>query len=270
VTDILDLIRSSLPAEYSLGRQLGSGGQGAVFFGEKGGKPVALKLFDGAQLERIKREIDLLNSVKCDYLVRLLDFHVLEPKPSVHVPMAVYEFIDGGDLRAVIKSKDVITETALTDIGRQIGEAVQALWSQRIVHRDIKPDNIVFDASRKRYVLVDVGVAQHLNLTTITGAAGQPGTNGYRSPEQCGGRRRLTIHSDVFSLGVSLFEVATKDHPWDRNQSVMGRVRPKQILDHRKNLERRMALLIHQMMSYRPSSRPADPGARFGQLAQGR
>jgi serine/threonine-protein kinase len=177
--------------------------------------------------------------------------------------MVAYEFIDGGDLRAMIADPQrIATGETIRQIGEQVGGAVEVLWSRRVVHRDIKPENVVrsHDGS---YLLVDVGFAQHLDLTTMTAPWGQPGTMGYRSPEQCGGRRRLTIHSDVFSLGVTLYEVAAKVHPWSHNQAVMGRVSAPPLGGHRGDLDPRLVRLVHEMIQGRPGQRPADPGMRF-------
>jgi len=264
--ELIDRLNQAMPDGYRVDCPLGKGGQGAVFLGYRGGdQEVALKLFDSPDVERLKREINLLQSVSCDHVVRLLDFQVLQ-FDGRSIPMAVYEYIDGGDLRQHLQTGGPLGETELLALGDQIGTAIEALWEKRIVHRDVKPENIV-QASSGRFVLVDVGFAQHLNLSTITHPAGQPGTNGYRSPEQCGRRQRLTIHSDVFSLGVTIFEVAAGVHPWNGNQALMEKVSPTVSLHERcPSLSLRLIGLVNQMLRRRPSERPANPGTRFRQL----
>jgi serine/threonine-protein kinase len=262
--DPIDQLRAALPSGYTLLHPLRQGGQGAVFLGTLRGVQVALKFFSAVDVERLRREIDLLTSVTSPHLVRLLEFQVISVA-GVDVPMIAYEYVTGGDLRTVIAGPDQVPGVELVAAGQQVGEAIEVLWSKRIVHRDIKPENVVRAASN-RFVLVDVGFAQHIDLTTITAPAGQPGTNGYRSPEQCGGRRKLTVHSDVFSLGVTLFEVAGKTHPWNRNQALMGRTAPAPLVTIRPDLDPRLVNLIHEMMRAIPSRRPFNPAERFQQL----
>lgn len=263
--DIIEKLNQSVPDNYTVKCPLGQGGQGAVFLGYKdGSQKVALKFFESADPERLRREISLLQSVCCDWVVKLLDFCIIRLEER-RVPMVVYEYVDGGDLRQAIRNGEQFEQDTLLQLGEQVGSAIEALWQRRIVHRDIKPENIV-RASNRRFVLVDVGLAQHLNLSTITHPAGQPGTSGYRSPEQCGARRRLTVRSDVFSFGVTIFEVATHRHPWDGNQALIGRTEPASLRDLRPDLDTRFVALVEQMLRPRPSERPPNPGSRFRQL----
>lgn len=269
MSDLIDEIRAALPAGYTVEQSLGKGGQGAVFKGARAGASVALKFFapDPADpgFQRLRREIDLLSTIDCPSLVKLVDFQVVVVAGQ-SVPMVAYELIDGRNLRAVIDDPRALASGEMVrQIGEQIGIAVEELWLRRVVHRDIKPENVVCSKDG-HYVLVDVGFAQHLDLTTMTAPGAQPGTMGYRSPEQCGGRRRLTVHSDVFSLGVTLFETAAKAHPWHRNQAVMGKVPPVPLAKHRSDLDPRLTRLIHEMIQGPAALRPTDPGVRFQQL----
>lgn len=266
-SDPIEVLRKSLPPGYSLGGVIAAGGQGAVFRGTWRAVPVALKLFSTIDVERLRREVDLLSKSGCDYLVRLLDFFTVRLHGAV-VPVAVYEFVDGPTVRQLIAQGS--GRTGLRDVlrlGAHVGTAIDHLWTHRIVHRDVKPENII-SCSDGRFVLVDVGFAQHLNLRTIT-AGGQPGTNGYRSPEQCGGRRRLTIHSDVFSLGVTMFEYATGRHPWNRNQSIMGRMSAAPLSNLRPDFDSQTITVIHAMLQGVPARRPLDIGRRFSALLGG-
>lgn len=264
MADPLDTIRQALPAGYILDAPVGSGGQGTVFSGSRNGSRVALKLFGPAELERLHREIDLLSKNTCKFLVGLLDFFTIKFDTQT-VPVVVYEFVEGPNLREMISSATQVHRPEVVELGYHVGTAVEHLWAQRIVHRDIKPENIIA-CTDGRYVLVDVGLAQHLDLATITNIAGQPGTNGYRSPEQCGGRKRLTVHSDVFSLGVTIFEFTTLQHPWQGNQAAMGRTSPTTMGSHRPDIDHRVCAAVHEMMSGVPAKRPVDPGRRFRAL----
>ncbi len=257
------MIRPILPSNYQIERPISAGGQGAVFLGKRNGTEVALKLFTTFEIERLEREIDLLQKDPCPYLVKLIDVHILDLE-GTPIPMLVYEYIEGEDLRPLIKAPDIVDQSLLIIIGEHISNAMEHLWSKRVVHRDIKPGNII-QAVDGRFILVDVGFAQHLDLATIT-AGGQPGTPGYKSPEQCGGRKRLTIHSDIFSLGVTLFEVAAKKHPWDHNQLFTGRTQPRKLSELRPDLYPELRKLIHNMMHPHPGLRPNCIYDRFCRL----
>jgi serine/threonine-protein kinase len=266
MTDPLDELRQALPAGYELVRPVSAGGQGAVFLGKKSGVLVAMKLFEAPDAERLRREVDLLVTISSRYLPALLDFQLVQFKGR-QFPMIAYEYIDGPDLRVFVSRPENLDGVQICTIGEHVGEALEVLWTHRIVHRDVKPANII--AGRDgRYVLVDVGIAQHLDLSTIT-RGGQPGTDGYRSPEQCGGRSRLTIHSDVFSLGTTIFEVASHRHPWDGDQARMLYDDPAQLGVLRTDLDRRLVALVEEMLSRHPGRRPAKPGARFNSLRSG-
>lgn len=267
VTDLLERVRRALPPHYRVERPLGTGGQGAVFLGTLKGRQVALKLFTAdTDLKRVEREIQTLMGVKCSNLVKLYNVELITVD-GVSVPLAAYEYISGRDLRAAVDDQaSQLDCMSLVQIGSQIAGAVEALWAKRIVHRDIKPENIIA-AADGRYVLVDVGFALHLDLSTIS-AYGVPGTRGYKSPEQAKGRRKLTIHSDIFSLGVTIYELAAKQHPWGRNQQIMGRLSAPPLASVRPDLSPRLIRLVHQMLAVRPAERPIDIQARFNALVE--
>jgi serine/threonine-protein kinase len=99
-------------------------------------------------------------------------------------------------------------------LGLDLGHAIEALWEHRIVHRDIKPDNVI-RATEGRFVLLDAGVARHQTLESITLAEGRPGTAFWRSPEQLRRyRRELDFRSDLFLVGQLMYCSATNAHPF--------------------------------------------------------
>lgn len=113
------------------------------------------------------------------------------------------EFIEGEVLSAVL-SRGHLPTGQVARIGREIALAIAALWVERLVHRDIKPNNIMF-AHNGRAVLIDLGVARHLSLGALTTLGKTWGTDGYMSPEQANALRQLSCKSDIFSL-VSCFK----------------------------------------------------------------
>ncbi len=261
--DPLDQLRRALPADYRVDEYLDRGGQGYVFKGAFRGAPAAIKLFTStASAARLARELDLLSRVRCRSLVTVLG-HGIITFQGVPTSLVAYELHPGGDLRRFLDpTAPPVGFATLQSVGLAIGEAIEALWGQRIVHRDIKPANVV-RASDGRFVVVDVGLARHVDRSDLTRPGAAPGTEGYKSPEQAAGRRALTIHSDVFSTGITLYELAACAHPFQRLQVNIGVVPPPDLRAVRGDLPVAFCELVRQAMSLRPADRPRDFRARL-------
>lgn len=262
--DLLALVRAAAPPGLTVTDFLAQGGQGAVFRGSLNGEAVAVKLFDPASdLRRLARELEIYRTISSPHLVRVRSFHtiVLIGQP---VPVVCYEFHSGGDLTACLApSAPALAAEELVAVALGVGAAVDELWARRIVHRDIKPANIL-KAADGRVVLADVGLARHLDRSTITLPGAACGTRGYMSPEQARGRRNLTVHSDVFSLGVTLFELATKQHPWNRNHAITGTLAPLvDLAAVRPDLPPRLVQQIRRLLAAAPHQRPTSVVASF-------
>jgi eukaryotic-like serine/threonine-protein kinase len=104
------------------------------------------------------------------------------------------------------------------DLGGDVARALEALWTRRIVHRDVKPDNLLRRDAEGSYVLLDPGYALDLADGSLTRAGAIVGTAPYYSPEQLdvNNRRALDCRSDLYSLGVVLYEAVTGVHPYFR------------------------------------------------------
>lgn len=267
IEDQLDEIRRALPNRFTISASIGGGGQGGVFRGTVDGHDAALKVFDPQQEpRRVERELHLLTKIDCPHLVKVLAVdHVMIG--GVAFPLVAYELHPGGDLTKLLRpSVAPISPQELVRIGHEVGIAVDELWARRIVHRDIKPANIV-QAADGRYVLVDVGLARHLDRSALTAAGLVPGTRGYMSPEQASGRSNLTVHSDIFSLGVTLYEIGAKAHPFERDQNrIVARMAARGLHTVRPSLPRNVAAAIDQMIALRPSMRPRSAAGHFKPL----
>jgi len=266
--DVLSALRSELPDCYTVEGLLRKGGQGTVFRGTLDREPVAIKVFGHEhEPKRLQREIHVLQRLSCDHVVKLRRVDEITIG-NFAVSVLAYEFHAGGDLRQVLgDDASPVSALDIARIGRQVGCGIQCLWAERCVHRDVKPDNII-RAGDARYVLVDVGLAMHLDLSQVTAPGAAPGTRGYQSPEQARGRRNLTVHSDVFSLGVTLYELATKRHPFNRKQSDIGRVQPKPLSTFRNDIPKELPALVGSMLEVRPSSRPTNLVDRFAAIEE--
>lgn len=254
----VDLLREQLGSSYTVDDYLDRGGQGAVYRGTYAGESVAIKLFSpSSEQRRIDREIQVLATHDCPHLVRVRDHQQLSIA-GFPVVMLAYEFHSGGDLRQFLQpGADRLSVTALARIGTCVSKALEFLWSRRIVHRDVKPANIVA-SGQGNFVLVDLGLAKHLDRSDITAAGLVPGTPSYMSPEQLRGRKSLTLSSDLFSLGVTLYELAAKSHPFAHNhQQTLAGVCPS-LSRVRKDLPPRFCEIVSGLLHVVPSGRPSN------------
>jgi serine/threonine protein kinase len=202
---------------YRLGEPISTGGSAVVFraHDEQLDRPVAVKIFrtDAVTPEEIaqqEREMRLLANLSHHGLVPLLDVGVGlagEGRPRIYLVMAL---VEGGSLRSRLKEGPLsLRETAY--LGFDIAEALEYLEHKKVVHRDIKPGNIMLasyrsDNDRRQAQLIDFGIAQR---ATATGQIEfSTGTAAYLSPEQALGQSVDSV-SDVYSLGLVLIECLT-------------------------------------------------------------
>jgi serine/threonine protein kinase len=206
-------------------RHVFAGGQGAVFkaavpLGSQSlSEGVALKIYFPEQMaERTDREVGALRRISSPELVRLFDSGkvVLRGIECVYVAT---EFIQGEALSELVRRSPLSWEH-VARVGIDVAAAIHQLWEERIVHRDIKPPNIML-ASNGRSVLIDLGVARHLSLKTITLAGTTWGTLGYMAPEHVRAQRQLTCKADIFSLGIVLQECLLGRHPTRGRQDTL-------------------------------------------------
>lgn len=259
----IEILNKVLPNGFSIEKSLKKGGQGAVFLGSYNAETVALKIFfTSAEHARIDRELAALKSLNCENLVRV----VADSRVQIHgenCRIVAYEYYPGGDLRQPIDSGIKLPEQTLARVGLNISVALETLWDRRIVHRDVKPDNIV-KTGQGDFVLVDVGIARHLDLTTLTSLGMVVGTRGYMSPEQERGRRKLTINSDIFSLGITLYELATGTMPFESSSALTSTPTPLETL--RPDLTTPLVSLVSRMLDVRVSHRPQSPSNIFAEM----
>ncbi len=266
--DPLAQLRPALPSGFEIHAFLANGAQGAVFRGSVDGQAAAVKIFEAPpDSPRIWRELALLRSVRHPNLVRLLRYDEVQVQGGRY-PILGYALIDGPNLRVSIREEVALPDSrAIAQLGAQVGGALEALWQSRIVHRDVKPENIVRSRDGS-FVLVDVGIAKHLDLTTVTAKDAAPGTSGYKSPEQAAGANPLTIRSDLFGLGVTTYEWATRVHPFDRRQPLLGESQAPPLAARRPDLPAALCHLVDRMLHIHKTKRPSSVSSAFTELAQ--
>ena len=210
-----------LPPRYEKARQIGRGGMGAIYLAEDRdlGRQVAVKVLDDRfagddQLrQRFKREA--LTAARLGgnaRVVTIFDVGEWEGRPYI-----VMEYLPGGTLADRAREGPVEHETALTWLA-QAAEALDAAHGEGIVHRDVKPANLLFDA-RGDLAVADFGIARAADDTMGMTAAGTVlGTAGYLSPEQALGRP-ATPASDLYALAIVAYELLTGGRPFERSST---------------------------------------------------
>ncbi len=184
---------------YTLGRRLGTGGMAAVWLArdERLGRPVAIKALsdtlagDEGYVRRFSREARVVAGLSHPNLVRVFDFGE-DPRPYL-----VMEYVAGGTLAEHLRDGRRLDCDGLV---RRLLEALQHVHEARIVHRDVKPANVLMGTDG-RARLTDFGIAQPEDATQLTQAGGVMGTMRYLAPEVLGGSP-ATPASDLYALGM--------------------------------------------------------------------
>ncbi|MFD1953192.1 serine/threonine protein kinase [Paenibacillus thailandensis] len=166
-------------------------------------------------LARAKREIDIMNRCETPTLVKLgpIGMTFVEYK-SRKLLYFTEELVSGEDLYTIIRRDRQITLQEGIQLGIDIATAIKHLWDINMVHRDVKPKNIM-RRDNGTYVLLDTGLAFDLSDESLTAAFMTVGTRIYMSPEQLKNvRRGIDFRSDLFLLGIVLYESLTGQHPF--------------------------------------------------------
>ena len=215
---------SVVGGRYRVKRKIASGAMGEVWEGDHVHLKlrVALKALlrgsrtDHEVLARFQREAFLLGQIHSDHVARVLDF-VTDGK---HGPILVMELVEGPSLFDVIQAKRFTVEQAI-QLGIDIAKALREIHEANVVHRDVKPANIILAPlrdGRQRAVFVDLGVSRLVPdeeapddelLTEITSTNRAVGTIEYMAPEQILGSRNVKATADLYALGAVLFRVVS-------------------------------------------------------------
>jgi serine/threonine-protein kinase len=208
------LIGRSIDGRYRLDSLIGRGGMGAVYCATRLliGDEVAIKILHTEQVgdphaaERFRREARAAARLKHPNAVSIYDFGV----SSDGLQFLVMELVEGKSLREVTKMQGPLDSTLVAEIASQICAALDEAHRQHIVHRDIKPDNIIVNVtpSGLRVKVLDFGIAKLRDDTVshLTQTGSVMGTPHYMSPEQCLGEE-LDSRADIYSVGVVVYEL---------------------------------------------------------------
>jgi serine/threonine protein kinase len=260
---------------FRIGPAIGTGGMSAVFRGrdERLGREVAFKILNPELalsrqvVARFVNEARTLARLDCPHVVRVFDAGVTKESEGAPLPYMVLELLHGEDLRAQCDRGPVQNVELAIGWILQACEGLAAAHAEGVVHRDLKPDNL-FIAEQpdgtEVVKVIDFGIARSItHPTSLTSVGGSVGSPGYMSPEQLRDASAADERSDIWSLGVVLYELLAGVPPFDA-QSMMTLC--TQILSghttrlarHRPDLPRGLVQVVHRCLQIDPAERYAD------------
>jgi eukaryotic-like serine/threonine-protein kinase len=202
-------LQSALGSTYSLERELGGGGMSRVFVAEDStlGRKVVVKVLapelgGGVNLDRFKREISLAARLQHPHIVPLLTAGEVDGLPYFTMP-----FVEGESLRARVSAGELPVNDAIA-ILRDVAKALEYAHSKGVVHRDIKPDNVLLTGGSA--AVTDFGVAKAVSEstqsgTTLTGIGVALGTPAYMAPEQAAADPTTDARADIYAFGAMAY-----------------------------------------------------------------
>lgn len=274
----LDLLRTALADRYHVEAQIGRGGTARVFRGVERShdRPVAIKVLRSGVSVRIARErflqeIALISQLKHPHLVPILDSGEVEGLPYFVMP-----YVTGGSLRGEIDRHGALEIGRALEICRQVADAVAYAHAQGVIHRDLKPDNILH--GERGVVVVDFGFARALHRAgdeRLTQAGEILGTPIYMSPEQALGKWRIDETCDVYSLGCVAFEALTGEPPFrpaSADSVIVRRLNDAAPSAHerRSTVPEGVDVLLRAALAWSPAQRPNAATFRDALAAVGR
>ena len=236
-------------------KPLGSGGMGSVWHAldEKRGREVALKIVarTGTAGPRAEREAAAAAQLKHPACIRAYGL----ARDEGHVYIA-YEYVPGHTLRHALEN-GALDDQAAIEVAAQVLEGLAHAHERGIVHRDVKPSNVLLaDGAGISVRLLDFGLALVTEEETLTAAGDVPGTLAYISPERLGGKPAEAA-ADVWSVGVMLWEALAHRHPFGGGRFLevakrIGRGAPS-LASARPDLPRPLVDLINQALAVDPA-----------------
>jgi len=242
-------------------REIGRGGMGVVYEAYQEGldRRVAVKALDARQarsrefVERFRREGRAYAQIRHAAVVAVHD--LVEKDETLYL---VTEFVDGADLRRVLASGGALPADCVAAIGARLADALDAVHLHALLHRDVKPSNIMI-SRRGDVKLMDFGILKDPMATELTRAGAVMGTPAYVAPEVLEGVA-ASERSDIWSLGVTLYELATGERPFSGAtfHELFASVRkgtPRSVRDVVPGFPRRLSRAIGRCLEKRPGRR---------------
>ena len=266
------LLGTILNGRYRLEARIGAGGMSTVYRAtdETLQRQVAIKLMnreiasDSDQLERFRREGRAVAQLSHPHIVGVIDYGEDDSRPYI-----VFEYVEGETLKERIRRTGRLPTTEAVAYAIEIARALGVAHARHIVHRDVKPQNVLIDEEGSAKV-TDFGIARTLDEEGLTADGRVLGTTDYVSPEQALGRP-VTGQSDLYSLGIVLYEMLTGEVPFKGENQVavaMKHVREEvpDVQTKRPEVSSALAAIVDTATAKRVEDRYADDAELIADL----
>src|SRR5579885_1533171 len=256
------MVGEVLAGRYELEELVGTGGMSSVFRAHDRllDRKVALKILhqqyarDDEYVERFRREARAVAALSHPNIVTVIDRGDHEGRQFI-----VFEYVEGENLKQLIQRRGPAPVKTALELAKQIAQALSFAHQQGLVHRDVKPQNVLLNGDGTAKV-TDFGIARSLDVKhgmTQTGTV--LGTSDYIAPEQAQGQP-VDEHTDVYSLGVVLYELLTSEVPFPGENFVAVAMRhineePPPVRDKRPDVPPRVEAAVRTAMAKRPEDR---------------
>ena len=260
------LIGTVLSDRYRLEARLGSGGMSTVYLARDQTleRPVAAKVMHREisdqpdQLERFRREARTVAKLSHPNVVAVID-----AGEDGGYPYIVFEYVDGETLKQRIDRVGRLPVDEAAAYAIEIGRGLAAAHARRLVHRDVKPQNVLIDSDGRAKV-TDFGIARSLESDGLTKTGRVLGTTDYVSPEQAMGQE-VDARTDIYSLGVLLYEMLTGEVPF-RADTVVG-VAMKHVNEQMPDVQRSRPEVSSALAAVIERATAKDPKKRYPDMA---
>jgi serine/threonine-protein kinase len=256
-----------LEGAYAVEGEIGRGGMGVVF----AARDLALKR--RVAIKVLPPELAFRQEIKTRFMreaqtaARLSHPHIVPIHAVGDEGGLVYfvmGYVDGESLAARLKRRHALPAEEVRRIMKETADALGMAHAMGVIHRDIKPDNILLEGTRRRVMVTDFGIAKALSEVgpgTLTGTGIAIGTPHYMSPEQAAGEREIDARSDLYALGVVAYEMATGELPFQA-PTVPG-ILMKHISEAAPDIKRRRPELPEDLAISVMRCLEKDPGSRW-------
>jgi tetratricopeptide (TPR) repeat protein/tRNA A-37 threonylcarbamoyl transferase component Bud32 len=275
--ELVEQLRTSLGSSYTIVRELGGGGMSRVFLAEDIalGRSVVIKvllpeLAAGVNADRFKREVQLSARLQHPHIVPVLTAGEVDGLPYYVMP-----FVKGDSLRARLAGGPLPIPEVVSILG-DVSKALAYAQSEGVVHRDIKPDNILLSGGAA--TVADFGIAKAISSArrseageTLTSLGTSLGTPAYMTPEQVAGDPNVDHRADIYSLGCVAYEMLTGQAPFagkSPQQQLAAHIveKPVPLAEKRSGIPPSLIALVNRCLEKEPSARPQSASELVTQL----
>jgi eukaryotic-like serine/threonine-protein kinase len=265
-----DQLQQTLGGSYTLERELGGGGMSRVFLAEEAalGRKVVIKVLPpeiaaGVSIERFRREIQLAARLQHPHIVPVLSSGEMQGVPYYTMP-----FVEGESVRARLARSGALAITEAIGILRDVAKALAYAHERGIVHRDIKPDNVLLSGGSA--TVADFGIAKAIAAARAEGETGPAtltqigsslGTPAYMAPEQAAADPATNHRADIYAFGCMAYEMLTGRPPFtaktpQRLLAAQMSDAPEQIMALRPDTPPQLAELVMHCLAKDADARP--------------